>query len=323
MHAPVDKDVTIKDVTDEFGYFELINLNTEPEEIVKVTAGALNMGLNLQTNLLSGSKNVELKLEMPYQITGTVFLENLYTPATNFSVYHSKLERQRYFSHDDGSFTFDINLLSIDKFRSDSVIISATGFSPVCKKYNFRKNSVCDLGKIILKPGKTANIKGRIVNPNGEKLSKSSIQVNLFYKDNDFTKEIKSDYKTGNYLFENVLPGKAELFAKYGELEAKVEVDALTGKTVEAPDLVIGSKDKVAVRLFFKLPDGDVPANASVRGSGYTYATWGRGDVPCILKPRTYQRWKIEHKGKKFIADDFEVTEFSDEIEVQLRELTK
>ncbi len=152
----------------------------------------------------------------------------------------------------------------------------------------------------------------------------SGVSVNLSYKDNNYTKKTWSKSKAGDYLFKNVLPGKAVLFAEYsGELEARVEVNVIPGETIEALDLVIGNKDKVALKLKLKLPDGSGPISAKVNGNDKTFWTWGAGTVHCVLKVDTHRKWTVENKGKKYIADDFEVTELTDEIEVQLRELSE
>ncbi len=309
------------DYVDEFGYFEFSGIKAKKNEMIEVNGGWVGHGLTLITNLPSGSKNVELTLKNPCQIKGKVFLENINTPATNFSVSHSILKNQQSYHSKDGSFIFNITKLTIHRIEPASVIIFTKGFLPVAKKYNLKEKDVCNLGNIILKSGETGNIKGRIVNQNRNPLPMSGVSVNLSYKDNNYKKEERSKSEAGNYLFKNVLPGKAELFAEYGdELEAWVNVEIIAGETIDAPDLIIGTKDKVALKLKLKLPDGSRPLSAKVNGNGKTFWSWGAGTVHCVLKIDTHRNWIVENKGKKYIADDFEVTKFTDEIEVRLRE---
>ncbi len=75
-----------------------------------------------------------------------------------------------------------------------------------------------------------------------------------------------------------------------------------------------------ALIISFKLPDGSFPAHARIIDKKIYID--GNGKINDAFKAGNYSDWEIEYGGKKYIADDFEVTEFSDKIEVQLQELT-
>ena len=76
--------------------------------------------------------------------------------------------------------------------------------------------------------------------------------------------------------------------------------------------------------MFFDLSTSTLfkPFNISSQKNKSFYID-GNGKINDAFKARNYSNWEIEYGGKKYIANDFEVTEFTDNIEVQLQELTE
>lgn len=219
--------------TDNSGYFEIYNQKTKKGDKMRVSVGTFGGNLSLETNLLSDSKNVELILQKPYQIKGKVFLENLDTPAKNFTVACFFFKNQSY-SSTDGSFVLEIKRSWPKK---ETISISANSYLPEFADFDFTKGSVCDVGNIILKPGEPANIKGRIINQNGEPVRARAV---LKYKKSGRSFFDFSDKEDGIYGFEGVPPGEATVSVtskKQGSASHVFKIEE--GDDLELPDLIL------------------------------------------------------------------------------------
>jgi len=223
--------------TDNSGYFEVFAEKIKKGETTRISAGIMVENLSLETNLVSGSKNVELILLRPYQITGKVFLENLDTPAKVFSVACSFFKNQTYNSS-DGSFVFELESFWNKK---DSISVSAEEYLPGFADFDFTKNSFCDVGNIILKPGEPANVKGRILNQNWEPLRMRAV---LKYTKNGRSFFDFSDKEDGIYGFEGLPPGQATVsVSSKSKGSASHNFVINEGDDLELPDLILKQTD--------------------------------------------------------------------------------
>ncbi len=114
---------------------------------------------------------------------------------------------------------------------------------------------------IILKPGETADIKGRVVNQNGKPLQ---LYVYLTYKKSDDKLRVRSDINTGSYEFEGVSPGEAFVSAKSLEISVSNSFKISESDDLDLPDLVLTYTNAAYVIINFKLPDGSFSAHARI-----------------------------------------------------------
>jgi len=199
---------------------------------------------------------------------------------------------------------------------SDTITVSAKDYLPETRKFDLRKKSIYDVGNIILKRGKTANIKGKLVNQNGKPVEH---RVYLQYKETGEKLSTLANLEDGVYMFEGLKPGEATVSAKtWHGFSASHSFDIYEGANLELPDLVLNYTNSAFVVMSFKLPDGSVVKNASIINNGYRiYAT---GVLSRDIHTGIYSDWKIKYDGKTYIADEFEITESTDELEVWMQE---
>ena len=133
------------------GYFELQGLDLKEGEMMNVEANSWKDKSHVYTNLPSGAKDVKLQLKLPFKIVGRVFLDNLDTPAKNFTI-GQKYNKQSY-NTDDGSFVFIMQRRRKGNGNQGSIKVSIDNYLPLDVEYKFTTNSVCDVGNIILKSG--------------------------------------------------------------------------------------------------------------------------------------------------------------------------
>jgi len=67
----------------------------------------------------------------------------------------------------------------------------------------------------------------------------------------------------------------------------------------------------------FKLPNGTYVKNSTIINNGYRI--YYNGELIRDVHTGTHSGWKIKYNGKTYIADDFEITEMTDRLEVRLR----
>jgi len=299
--------------TDVSGYFEFLGWEAEKDEILEVQVYSHELSIHTVTNLPSGSKNVKIKIDRPKKIIGKVFLENLDTPVTgNLMIkegYHLKSVNSV-----DGSFTYQLAMM---QKKSGSVVISVEGYIPKFVDYKFSgNNDVWDVGNIILIKGETAKIHGRVVNQNQKPLN---VQVNLICGAERKNFTIYSSGKNGTYAFEGVPPGKAIISVKSRlGIKASQKFEIKEGDNLELPDLVLNYTNAAVVKLIFRLPDGNFPKQTSV--INHNFYIEDNGVAKGELKFGKYSGWKIKYKGKVYVANEFEITESTDELEIWMRE---
>ena len=301
--------------TDQNGSFKLRGKKIKAGENMTVRARAFFGKLNIRTNLPAGAENVILKLPPSLKIIGKVFLDDLDTPAKNFII--SEKRKKQTYNSNDGSFEFSIERLMFNSRDAKVITISADNYLPVFVKYDFSKKSICDVGNVILKSGKTAKIYGRVVNQNGKPLD---LTVALKYWDLQKTFSTRTDAEDGTYAFEDVPPGKARVATRSRlGYTALYDLEVKEGDDLELPDLVVNYTNAAVVKLTFKLPDGTCPENTKIRNNDKFYIR-DNGVANGELKTGKYSGWKIKYDGKTYVADEFVITESTDELEVWLRE---
>jgi len=298
---------------DNSGYFELYGLKVKKGEMMNVEANSFGTKMHIYTNLPSGSKNVKLRLNLPYTATGKVFLDNLDTPAENFIVSLGH-ENQSYHSQ-DGSFVFTIKQTR-NNIKKGSVTISVEKYLPGFGNYNFTDKNTCDVGNIILKSGETAKIHGRVVNQNDKPID---IRVGLWCSAAKKSFTAFSSSKDGSYAFDGVPPGMAKVSAqsRLGFKDSH-EFEVKEGDDLELPDLVLNYTNSALVTLTFKLPNGDVVTNTRITNKNFYIRQDGK--LRRAMRAGIYSDWKIKYNGKNYIANEFEITENTDELEVWLQE---
>jgi len=302
-------------LTDSNGSFKLRGKKIKAGENLTVRVRSYRDKLNVKTNLPAGAKNVIIKLPPSFKIIGKVFLDDLDTPAKNFII-SEKRNKQTYNSK-DGSFEFSIERMIYNSREAKIITISADDYLPIFVKYDFSKKSILDIGNIILKSGETAKIYGRVVNQNGKPLD---LTVALKYWDLQKTFSTRTDGEDGTYAFEDVPPGKARIATRSRlGYTALYDLEVKEGDDLELPDLVLNYTNATVVKLTFKLPDGTYPENTQVRNNDRFYIR-DNGVAKGELKIGKYSDWKIKYDGKTYIADEFEITESTDELEVWMQE---
>lgn len=305
-----------KGYTDDNGFFKIEGLEVKKGETLRVQMINEKSSYSSFTNILAGSENVELKITKPKEIIGQVFYDNLENPASNFTVKCDSFYRRQSFSSTDGKFLFKYNIRSRSKrYYSGNVIISSENYFPTETKFDLRKKSVYDVGNVILKSGKTANVKGKLVNQYGKPVEH---RVYLKYKEKDNKSSALANLEDGVFVFEGLLPGKATISAKtWHGFTASYSFDIYEGDNLELPDLVLNYTNSAFVVMTFKLPDGSAVKNANIINNGYRiYAT---GVLSRDIHTGIYSDWKIKYLGKTYIADEFEITEDTNKLEVKLR----
>ena len=302
----------VKSTADKSGYFEIQGAELKKGTMMNVNAYPRKGSLSISTNLPAGAKNVKLKFELPYKITGKVFLDDLDSPAKNFVVNQSYTQH----SYDSANGSFEFSIEKSQCKKKDTMVISADDYLPEVVKFDFTKETICNVGNIILKSGKTAKINGRVVNQNDKPLE---LLVTLNCSKFQKTFSVMSNEETGNYAFEDVPPGKAAVSAwsRLG-LTASHKFEVEEGDDMELPDLVLNYTNSAVVRLTFKLPDGTSPANTRVINRSFFYIKKD-GTATGELKAGKYSGWKVKYDDKTYVADEFEITESTDELEVWMR----
>ena len=232
------KNIFIHVNADNTGYFDVFAPEINEGEMMIVTASTPFGNVALETNLVSGSQNVKLILQEPNLIIGKVFLENLDTPAETFEV--SIFHNNRSFNSADGSFVYELRKTSSQK---GEMKITATGYLPAFVKFDSSKNSVCEVGNIVLKSGSPATIKGKIVDQNG---APQHTGVKLKYKKSGKIFKTYTKRKEGSFEFKDMLPGEATIFSKLksgGSVSYNLRIEE--GKNLELHDLVLTSTNSV------------------------------------------------------------------------------
>jgi hypothetical protein len=280
---------------DNSGYFELYGLKVKKGEMMNVEANSFSTKMHIYTNLPSGSKNVKLRLNLPYTVTGKVFLDNLDTPAENFVV-SLGYEKQSYHSQ-DGSFVFAIKQTR-NNIKKGSVTISVENYLPGFGNYNFTDKNTCDVGNIILKSGETAKIHGRVVNQNDKPID---IRVGLWCSAAEKSFTAFSSSKDGSYAFDGVPPGMAKVSvqSRLGFKDSH-EFEVKEGEDLELPDLVINYTNSASVTLTFKLPNGDLVTDTRIANKSFYIRQDGK--LRRAMRAGIYSDWKIKYNGKNYIA---------------------
>ncbi len=181
-----------------------------------------------------------------------------------------------------------------------------------------RTNLVSRSKNVELKLFEPCSVKGHVINQN-EKL----IKAEVFLESKETAKKIEnfSYRKSGNYSFEKIMPGKYVVFARSFGFIVSNSFSISEGEELELPDLVINYTNAAFVTITFILPSGNVLKYPRIGIKKHYHDNKGRLNM--VLQSRTYSGCLIEHSGKRYIADDFEVTEMTDKLEVWLREQTK
>lgn len=302
----------IKATADAKGYFEVHGVERKEGTMMNVTAHTWKDRFELSTNLISGTKNVKLKFQQSYEITGKVFLDDLDSPAKSFVINQSYTQHS--YNSADGTFVFKLGRSQCKK--KDTMVISADGYLPEVVKFDFTKELTCNVGNIILKSGKTAKIHGRAVDQNDKPLE---LLVTLNCSKFQKTFSVITDEKDGNYAFEDVPPGKAAVSARSRlGFSASHKFEVEEGDDMELPDLVLNYTNSAVVKLTFKLPDGTSPINTRIINQNFYIKK--DGTATGELKAGKYSGWKIKYDDKMYAADEFEITENTDELEIWMRE---
>jgi len=160
-------DIQVK--VDSSGFFRIMGLDVKKGEMLKVAAWDYEDSSTLHTNIPAGSQNVEFRFTKPKEITGCVFFDDLNSPASNFFVECSSIFGGVHsFSPTDGTFSFKLKSTSSDPKYLGTITVSAENYLPEKKKFDLTNKSVFDVGNIILKYGKTANVQGKLLNQYGK-----------------------------------------------------------------------------------------------------------------------------------------------------------
>ena len=312
---------TKKGDVDDSGFFKIEGLNVKKGKMLRVQMVGNNNLSTSFTNLLNGSENVELKITKPKKIIGQVFYDNLDTPASNFVVEcRSIYKAKQGFSPINGKFSFKYSAIYRPNLKySGTITISAENYFPTKTKFNLKNKFVCDVGKIILKSGKTATLRGRLVNQYGKPIEK---RVYLKYKNKDEKNSALANIIDGIFVFEDVLPGKATIYAKsWFGFSASNSFEISEGDNLELPDLVLNYIDAAFVVMKFKLPNGTYVRATKIINNGYFI------NYNCELSrdvhTGTHSGWKINYNDKIYVVDDFVITETTDRLEVQMQEEIK
>ena len=301
----------VKSTADKNGYFEIQGAELKKGTMMNVDAYPRKGSFGISTNLPAGSKNVKLKFELPYKITGKVFLDDLDTPAREFIVNNNQVNNSK-----DGSFEILIERSRYNNRSTKVITISAADYLPVFVKYDFSGKDFCNVGNVILKSGKTAKIHGNVVDQNDKPLG---LFVTLKCGDLRRTFSVMSNEKDGMYAFEDVPPGKGTITARsWLGLTTSHKFEVEEGDDLELPDLVLNYTNSAMVKLTLKLPDGTLPINTRIINQNF----YIKKDGTAIgeLKAGKYSGWKIKYDGQMYVADEFEITADSDELEIWMRE---
>ena len=296
----------VSDHTDYNGDFELSGLQLKKGELMNIEANTWSTKFHVLTNLPSGTKDVILKLNPPYKLTGKVFLENLDTPAVNFVV-NQNYNKQAYHS-EDGEFEFKIE----SRMTEGNVTISAEGYLPEFVKYSFANKANCNVGNIILKKGNTGKIIGKVVTQNNKPVG---INVHLWCQTVEKGFNVFASKKDGTYEFEGVPPGKCEVSAKSRlGFKATHKFNIKAGEELELPNLILNFTNSALVTFTFKLPDGSFAKNTHVNGK----YIGSDGKLIRDMKTGTYSNWPMKYNGKNYVSEQFEIFESTDALEVQM-----
>ena len=292
------------------GEFTIRNIEPKIGTPININAFLWEEKFTLQTNLPAGATNVKLKFTPPLVIKGRVFLDNLDTPAKNFVIKENYNEQS--YKSADGSFVYKVRRNN----QCKEIVISTDDYLPENIKIEFDGGNFCDIGNVILKSGKTAKIHGRVVDQNDKPLN---LLVVLEYGQSGEKVGVMSDKTDGTFFFENIPPGKAKVVAQSSlGFSSSQNFEVHEHDDLELPDLVLNFTNAAVVTLSFKLPDGSAPVLAPIVNKGFSVDA--EGEITLELRAGKYSGWKMKYDRKNYIADDFEVTENSDEIEVWLVE---
>lgn len=294
--------------TDYLGFFEISGMNVEKG--TKIRLSTYYKHAYLRTNVLAG-EIIEWAVPEPNKIIGKVYIDDIYNPATNFSI---KINSNS-FPFKNENFSLSIGN---DALKSEIILnIFVPGFAPEIKKYTWKSNSnILDVGDIIIK-NKPAEINGRVVDYDGYPVS-ARISLRRIIDGNE--KEILSsetDDVNGIFNFKNLPMGTYYIYAGTKFVSAASEKFELHSDEIyTAPDLVIVNTNLANVSFQFVIPDGNPAANARI--SYFNKSTDENGFLKEKIRPGNYNSWNVTIGEDSYTTDKIKIEKYTEEITVNL-----
>ena len=316
----------VRAVTEDDGYFEVIGLRAEENDIIKLMA--FNNRTDTTTNVLNGSRDIIFRFNDQQKIIGKVFYDSLDIPATNFIVCMKSVDErsssEKGFKTEDGF--FEIN------YANDfySLIIKADGYAPKNISFGMTKNIICDLGNIILRKS-NATLEGKVINHLAEPLY---TEVTLIAGNNQqrFSALTKTNPEDGTYKFTGIPAENVTILVRLTLPFATGEIGPLALKADEttiAPDLVIWTTNLIQVDITLLMPDGSPAANTMI--SIYHKMTDSNGKIILWLPvssdntfiaytdyQRTSDGFSSGRTSQKFFSETFDITPETSQLTLQL-----
>ncbi len=298
--------------TDYLGFFEILGMNCKKGTPIKLSLSEKQV--TYRTNVLAGSEGIEWILPKPKYITGSVFIENLDTPAANFAISVSSQYNKRYFHTENGSFSLPINIKHPDSKRNIKINIFVDGYVPESREVNISDINTFDLGDIILM-NKTATIIGKVVDEEYNPVKSRVSLVNINNDENSLS--AGTDERDGSFEFTDVPPGEYQITAYTRFNRVKSETFELrSDETYTLPDLIFAETNLVKVLLKFVLPGGAPAANAQI--NYLRQFTDKNGFLEIKLKQKSYPSWKVEMAKNLYYTEDITINKNTEELTIKL-----
>jgi len=305
--------------SDHLGYFELKNLAVKKNENIKLSLWYFET--RYETNVVAGANDIEWMLPEPKAIIGRVCLGNDECPVTNFAVGLNFVVNCKSFKSNNGTFKIFVNTSSGGKWKTGKVVARIDGYSPKSVNFNFNKESVCDVGNIIIKE-KPGTIKGRVIDDLYEPMS---VEVGLLKKyGNNFHQilTVNSCPKDGTFIFENVPLENFTVvaYSRIRSVESK-PFELKSGEIKIIPDLIIVTTNSTVVNFNFLLPDGEPAENAEVKY--FNKSTDENGELTERIRFGIYENLEVDLNGQTYYSEKFVINKDTARITVQLKSSSK
>jgi len=316
IRATVNQKYT-SDKCDYLGFFEITETDIKPG--TKVELSTYYEHNTVTTNIFAGDNNIEWILPELKYIKGRVFTENIYTPATNFSISVINKSSPELFQSENGNFSCLIREYQYFKKQSDSLNVYAfvPGYAPVINKYKWNSINNFDIGNIIV-TDKPAKIIGRVIDHEKNPVIANIPLTKIQEKDrNEWIGSTDNDKSNGKFEFTGLPPGIYQVSAQTRISSASSEEFELrSGETYSLPDLIIIETNAPDVLFEFILPDGSPAANARI--NCFNKLTDENGLIKEKVRTGKHDYLTVEIDEDMYNTEKFEIDSYTKNITFKL-----
>ena len=294
--------------SDYLGFFEMSKMNIEKGANIRLSISYNYIGFT--TNVCAGDV-IEWLLPEPKKIVGRVFVNNVYEPATNYSV---KI-KSKTLKFKNENFSMPV---SVDDLKEKIILkFLVPNYIPEIREVKWDTDSdIIDIGDVIIFD-KSAEIIGTVIDYDGYPLSanisltriKGTAKRNILNSgNNEFN---------GNFEFTGLPPGTYQVSAqtRVGSTSSE-EFELQAGETCILPDLIIVETNAPDVLFEFILSDGSPAGNAQI--SYFNKSADEKGFIREKMRPGIYDKWRVNIDDDLYNTEKFKIDVYTEKITLVL-----